>query len=94
MNKGQLVDIVAKEHGLTKKETDAILSATLDIIKDTVAGGDRVTLVGFGSFELRHRQERTGRNPKTGEKLVIPATDVPAFSAGKSFKSKVADKVH
>ncbi len=94
MNKGQLVDIVAKEHGLTKKETDAILSATLDIIKDTVAGGDRVTLVGFGSFELRQRQERMGRNPKTGEKLVIPATQVPAFSAGKSFKSKVAETVH
>ena len=90
MNKGELVNLVAKEHGLSKKETDAILSATLEIIKSTVAAGDKVTLVGFGSFELRQRQERVGRNPKTGEKLTIPAAKVPAFSAGKNFKEKVA----
>ena len=90
MNKGELVNLVAKEHGLSKKETDAILSATLEIIKSTVASGDKVTLVGFGSLDLRQRQERVRRNPKTGEKLMIPAAKVPAFSAGKNFKEKVA----
>ena len=86
--------MVAKEHGLSKKETDSILSATLEIIKTTVASGDKVTLVGFGSFELRQRQERVGRNPKTGEKLLIPAAKVPAFSAGKNFKEKVGSTTH
>ena len=59
---------------------------------EAVAEDNKVTLVGFGSFERRHRKEREGRNPKTGEKMLIPETNVPAFSAGKLFKDKVAPK--
>jgi len=90
MNKGELVDTVAEKAQVTKKQADAVLSAALDTIIEVVAGGDKVTLVGFGSFEPRERKAREGRNPKTGDKMEIPATKVPAFSAGKSFKDKVA----
>lgn len=90
MNKGELVDKIAEKVNVTKKEADAILSATLDAIVEAVSSGDKVTLVGFGTFEARERKEREGRNPKTGEPMTIPATTVPAFSAGKLFKDKVA----
>lgn len=89
MNKGDLVDRVSAKANVTKKETDAILSAALEAIADAVAGGEKVTLVGFGSFEPRKRKEREGRNPKTGEAMQIPETIVPAFAAGKLFKEKV-----
>lgn len=92
MNKGELVDAVAEKASVTKKEADQVITATIDIIMDAVAGGKKVTLVGFGSFEPRERKEREGRNPKTGDTMVIPATTVPAFSAGKLFKEKVASK--
>lgn len=96
MNKGELVHAVtdkAKEQlgeNITKKEVDAVISAAIDCIMEVVAEGEKVTLVGFGSFEARDRKEREGRNPKTGDKMLIPATKVPAFSAGKMFKDKVA----
>ncbi|NJK37448.1 MAG: HU family DNA-binding protein [Oscillatoriales cyanobacterium RM2_1_1] len=90
MNKGELVDSIAEKADVTKKQADAVLSATLDTIMEAVSRSDKVTLVGFGSFESRERKAREGRNPKTGEKMEIPATRVPAFSAGKSFKEKVA----
>jgi DNA-binding protein HU-beta len=90
MNKGELVDAIAQKVTVTKKEADAILTAALDTIVDAVADADKVTLVGFGSFEKRHRQSRAGRNPKTGETMTIAATTVPVFSAGKQFKEKVA----
>lgn len=90
MNKGELIDRVAARAEVTKKEADHILSAAIDIVMETVAAGDKVTLVGFGTFERRDRQAREGRNPKTGKKLQIPATKVPAFSAGKQFKDAVA----
>jgi len=89
VNKGELVDAVAKRTDRTKKDVDAIISAALDIIMETVSEDQKVTLVGFGSFEPRERQQREGRYPQTGEKMTIPATRVPAFSAGKSFKEKV-----
>ncbi len=91
MNKGELVDQIAEKSGITKKQADAILTAALDSIVEAVSSGDKVTLVGFGTFEPRSRKEREGRNPKTGEALKIPATTIPAFSAGKVFKDKVAD---
>ena len=90
MNKGELVDAVAEKANVTKKQAEAALTAVFDVIQSTVAAGDKVTLVGFGSFEARERQAREGRNPKTGEAMTIPATKVPAFSAGKLFKDKVA----
>lgn len=90
MNKGELVDKVAEKAGVTKKQADAIITATFEAIQEAVANGDKVTLVGFGSFESRERKERTGRNPQSGKEITIPATKVPAFSAGKQFKDLVA----
>ena len=68
MNKGELVDAVASKAEVTKKQADTVISATIEAIMEAVSGGDKVTLVGFGSFERRHRKAREGRNPKTGEK--------------------------
>lgn len=90
MNKGELVDQIAQKASVTKKQADAVLTAAIETIIDAVSEGDKVTLVGFGSFEARERQAREGRNPKTGDKMEIPATRVPAFSAGKLFKDRVA----
>ena len=90
MNKGELVDAVAEKASVTKKQADAVLSAALEAIMEAVSDGDKVTLVGFGSFESRERKAREGRNPKIGAKMEIPATRVPAFSAGKLFKDRVA----
>ncbi|NJK27461.1 MAG: HU family DNA-binding protein [Coleofasciculaceae cyanobacterium SM2_3_26] len=90
MNKGELVDTVAEKASVTKKQADAVISATFEAIMEVVAQGDKVTLVGFGSFESRKRKAREGRNPKTGDKMEIPETTVPAFSAGKLFKERVA----
>lgn len=90
MNKGELVDAISSKASVTKKEADAILTAAIDVIIDAVAKGEKVTLVGFGTFEPRQRQAREGRNPQTGKAISIPATTVPAFSAGKQFKEAVA----
>ncbi|MBN3874950.1 HU family DNA-binding protein [Nostoc sp. JL23] len=90
MNKGELVDAVAAKTNITKKQADEVISAFLSVVTEAVANGDKVTLVGFGSFERRDRSEREGRNPKTNEPMTIPATRVPAFSAGKLFREKVA----
>ncbi|MEP0924904.1 HU family DNA-binding protein [Leptolyngbya sp. ST-U4] len=90
MNKGELVDKIAERANVTKKEADTILTAAIDSIMEAVADREKVTLVGFGTFEARQRQEREGRNPKTGETMTIPASTVPAFSAGKVFKDSVA----
>lgn len=90
MNKGELVDKVAEKSGVTKKQADMVLTAAIEAIMESVSQGEKVTLVGFGSFERRDRKEREGRNPKTGETMVIPATQVPAFSAGKQFKEMVS----
>ena len=90
MNKGELIDAIAEKASVSKKDADAILTAALESIVNAVSEGDKVSLVGFGSFEKRHRKARDGRNPQTGKTLTIAATDVPAFSAGKGFKEKVA----
>ncbi|MDX2211649.1 MAG: HU family DNA-binding protein [Oculatellaceae cyanobacterium bins.114] len=89
MNKGELIDAIAEKADVSKKDADRILSAVLETIQDAVSSGEKVTLVGFGTFEPRERSAREGRNPKTGETMTIPATRVPAFSAGKLFKEKV-----
>ncbi|MGB3767616.1 MAG: HU family DNA-binding protein [Phormidesmis sp.] len=90
MNKGELIDAVAEKAEVSKKDADAIVTATVEAIMAAVASGEKVALVGFGSFEPRDRKAREGRNPRTGETLKIPATTVPAFSAGKGFKQLVA----
>lgn len=90
MNKGELVDVISDKAKVSKKDADAALTAAIEAIVAAVSSGDKVTLVGFGTFERRERQAREGRNPKTGEKMQIAATVVPAFSAGKMFKEKVA----
>jgi len=90
MNKSELVDAIAQKAQVTKKEADAVLTAAVEVVMETVSTGDKVTLVGFGTFEPRERQAREGRNPATGKPIQIPATKVPAFSAGKLFKEKVA----
>ena len=90
MNKSELVEAIAQKINVSKQEADAIVTAMLEEIMVAVAGGSKVTFVGFGSFEPRERQAREGRNPRTGETMTISATRVPAFSAGKSFKDKVA----
>lgn len=90
MNKGELIDVIAEKAGITKKVANQTLDAILDTVIETVSGGDKVTLVGFGTFEVRDRKGRDGRNPSTGEAIKIPATRVPIFSAGKPFKEKVA----
>jgi len=90
MNKAELIDMVAEKADVSKKDADAVLSAVIESIMESVANGDKVSLVGFGSFEPRDRKARDGRNPQTGQTIKIPATTVPAFSAGKGFKQLVA----
>jgi DNA-binding protein HU-beta len=89
MNKEELVSAVAKKTGLTKKETELALTTILETIVDVISSGEKITLVGFGSFEARARKEKEGRNPSTGERLFIPASRVPVFSVGKFFKKRV-----
>ena len=90
MNKAELVDIIASKANVTKKDADTILNAITETIVEVVSSGDKVSLVGFGSFEPRQRSAREGRNPRSGEKMTIPATRVPGFAPGKLFKNKVA----
>ena len=91
MNKSELVDAIVEKTDATKADADAMVTAMIESIMESVAGGEKVSLIGFGSFEPRDRKARDGRNPHTGETLKIPATTVPAFSAGKSFKTLVAE---
>jgi len=90
MNKGELVDKVAEKANVTKKVAEGIVTAAMESIMEAVSQGEKVVLVGFGSFEPRERKAREGRNPKTGETIEIPATTVPGFSAGKLFKEMVS----
>lgn len=89
MNKAELISIVARKTNLTKKEIELALTTILETIVDVVASGEKITLVGFGSFEVRERKSREGRNPKTGEKIEIPTSKLPAFSVGKFFKKRL-----
>ena len=89
MNKAQLIKAIAAETGQPQSIVTKILDATTETIVENVANGEKITLVGFGTFEARERKERQGKNPQTGEPLTIPATTIPAFSAGKAFKEKV-----
>ena len=90
MNKAELIAVVAEKTGLSKKDTESVVSATLDTIVAAMAEDEKVQLVGFGSFEVKKRAERIGRNPKTKESITIPASKVPTFKAGKALKDSVA----
>ncbi|KKM10912.1 DNA-binding protein [Clostridiales bacterium PH28_bin88] len=89
MNKTELVSSVAEKAEITKKDAEKVVNAVFGSIEDALAKGDKVQLVGFGTFEVRERAARTGRNPKTGEEIDIPATKVPSFKAGKSLRDSV-----
>ena len=89
MNKNELISFVAETTGISKKDTAAVICATFDKIAGTMAAGDKVQIVGFGTFEARERGERTGKNPRTGEAVTIAACKVPAFKAGKALKDAV-----
>lgn len=89
VNKKALVEEVSKKAQLSKKDATAAVSAVFETIKDKLADGEEVQLIGFGSFVVRDRAERKGRNPQTGAEITIPATKVPAFRAGKALKDAV-----
>lgn len=91
MNKADLVEAIAASADISKKQADLVLTATLDKIVEAVAGGSKITLVGFGSFEAKKQSARTGRNPATGETIDIPERIAPKFHAGKEFKERVAN---
>ena len=90
MNKTELINAVAEKAALTKKDAEAAVTAVLDVISETLAQDEEIRLVGFGSFEVKHRKPRIGQNPKTGDRVEIPAAKVPAFKPGKALKDAVA----
>ena len=90
MNKTELIDKVAQQSNITKKDAAAAVNATLDAITAELAAGGNVQLVGFGTFEVKERGERKGRNPRTKEEITIPASKLPTFKAGKALKDAVA----
>ena len=90
MNKTELISEVAKKCGISKKDAEKAINATVDTITDALCAGDKVQLVGFGGFETKTREARMGRNPKTKEAIEIPATTIPVFKAGKALKEKTA----
>ncbi len=89
MKKTELIAAVAEQSGISKKDAEKALTATIDTIVNAVAAGDKVQLTGFGTFEQRQRNARTGVDPRTGNSIEIPASKVPAFKAGKAFKDTV-----
>ena len=90
MNKAELVAAVAEKTALSKKDSEKAVNAAFEAITAALVGGDKVQLVGFGAFEVKERNARVGRNPKTKEEIQIPASRVPVFKAGKALKDIVA----
>ena len=89
MNKAELITSMAEKSQFTKKDAEAALKAFIDSVQEALESGDKVQLVGFGTFETRERAAREGRNPRTKETISIPASTVPVFKAGKEFKERV-----
>ena len=89
MNKTELVAAMAEKTKLTKKDTEETLNAFMEVVTETLKKGDKVQLVGFGTYETKSRAARNGRNPQTGEEIKIPASTVPSFKAGKALKDEV-----
>ena len=92
MNKTELIAAIASKTELSKKDAEKALKAFTDVVTEELKKGEKIQLVGFGTFEPRKRAARIGRNPQTGKELKIPAKTVPAFSAGKKFKTIVNGK--
>lgn len=92
MNKAELVDVIASVSNITKRDVEEVINKAMETIVKSVAKGEKVTLVGFGTFEARQRKARTGRNPKTNEPIHIPAKRVPGFKVGKEFSEAVNKK--
>ena len=90
MNKAELIAAVAEKSGISKKDAEKAVTATLDAITEELVAGGKVALVGFGSFDVKTRAERVGRNPRTREEITIPASRTPQFKAGKALKDAVA----
>ena len=90
MNKTELIAVASQAAGMTKKDTERILNAALDAITASLVNGEKVQLSGFGTFEIKEREARVGRNPHTKESVEIPATTVPVFKASKVLKDTVA----
>lgn len=90
MNKTELINAVAEQAALSKKDSEAAVNAALEVITAALKDGDKVQLVGFGSFEVKKREARVGRNPRTKEAIDIPASKVPVFKPGKALKDAVA----
>lgn len=89
MNKSQLIERVAEATGKTKKESTHLVETVLETISEALQNGEKVSLIGFGNFEVRERAARTGRNPQTGEEIQIEASRIPAFKPGKQLKEAV-----
>ncbi|MBM6841169.1 HU family DNA-binding protein [[Clostridium] spiroforme] len=89
MNKAELIEAIASKTELTKTDVDKVVSSLIDVITDALAKGDKVSLKGFGNFEVRQREARMGRNPKTGETMEIAASKAPAFKASTALKKAV-----
>lgn len=89
MNKAQLIEVIAAKSELSKKDAEAALNATVDAIKEALKAGDKIQLVGFGTFAVKARAARSARNPRTGETIEVAAAKVPAFTAGKALKDAV-----
>ena len=92
MNKSELIAAIAAKTGATKKDAEATLNSFIDVVTEALVKGDKVQLVGFGSFEVRKRAARKGRNPQTKEEIKIPASKAPVFKAGKALKELVNKK--
>ena len=90
MNKTELIALVAESAGLTKKDTERVVNAAIDAITASLTEGEKVQISGFGTFEIKEREARIGRNPHTKEEIHIPATRVPTFKASKALKDTVA----
>ena len=91
MTKAELISAVAEKSGLTKKDSDKAVAAVIDVITDALVQGEKVSLVGFGTFEVKDRAARKGINPRTKEPMPIPARKLPVFKAGKALKESVAE---
>jgi len=89
MNKAELISAVAQKSGLTKKDSEAAIDAFMSVVEEALSKQEKVVLVGFGTFEVKARAARKGRNPQTKEEITIPASKAPVFKAGKALKDKV-----